>query len=268
MCYGSRMFAHDAEAPGPLAGLTIAVTRAASQAGPLATALAERGAIAVVCPAVEFAAPADTAPIDAAIARLGEFAWIVFTSANGVERLFARADELGADVRTLARARIAAVGPATARAVAARGLGVDVVPDEHVAEGLVAALAASGPLEGARVLLARAAVGRDVLPRALAEAGALVDVVEAYRTVRCEASRDIVAALVDGGRLDLVTFTSSSTVTHFVALAGLERARAVPAACLGPVTAATAREAGLDVVAEADPYTVDGLVAAIERWHA
>lgn len=251
----------------PLAGLTIAVTRAASQAEPLASALARRGARAVVCPVIELVAPDDPAPLDAAIGRLGEYSWMIFTSANGVERFVARIAGAKGDVRRLGRARIAAVGPATARAVAERGLAVDLVPDEYVAEGLFEALAAAGPLEGARVLLARAAVGRDVLPDALRRAGAIVDVVEAYRTVRCDASRALVAALVDGG-LDLVTFTSSSTVTSFVALAGPEHARATRAACLGPVTASTARAAGLDVVVEADPYTVEGLVAAIERWSA
>jgi uroporphyrinogen III methyltransferase/synthase len=117
------------------------------------------------------------------------------------------------------------------------------------------------------VLVARAAVGRDVLPDALRAAGAAVDVVPVYRTVRAEASRALLGALLAGRRLDLVTFTSSSTVEHYAGLAGALLARAVPCACLGPVTAATARGAGLDVAVEADPYTVAGLVAAIERWN-
>jgi uroporphyrinogen III methyltransferase/synthase len=277
------MSEHDADAPSslaglsltavagaaelPLTGLTVAVTRAASQAAPLATALARLGARAVVCPVIELVPPDDTEALDAAIGRLGDYSWVIFTSANGVERFFARIAAAKGDVRRLARARIAAVGPATARAVGERGLAVDLVPDEFVADGLFAALEAAGPLAGARVLLARAAVGRDVLPDALRRAGAEVDVVEAYRTVRCDANRALVTALVDGG-LDLVTFTSSSTVTGFVDLAGPDRARGARAACLGPVTAATARAAGLDVAVEADPYTVEGLVAAIERWSA
>jgi uroporphyrinogen III methyltransferase/synthase len=252
----------------PLLGVTVAVTRAAAQAAPLVAALSDRGADALACPTIEITGPADPGALDEALGAPGRYAWAVFTSATGVERFFGRMAATGGDLRDLKGVRLAAIGPATAAALVARGLRVDLVPDEYVAEALFAALEREGPLAGARVLVARAAVARDVLPDALRAAGAEVDVVEAYRTVRPDESRDLLATLLDGGRLDLVSFTSSSTVGNFVDLVGAERARRAPAACIGPVTAETARAAGLDVVAVADRYTVDGLVEAVTTWAA
>ena len=250
----------------PLFGLTIVVTRAAHQAEALAGALADRGANAVVAPTIEIVDPESFAPLDAAIERAAEYDWAIFTSATGADRFLARMRETGHDAGELARARIAAVGPATARALERRGLRVDLVPESYVAESLVSALDAIAPVAGKRFLLARAAVARDVVPDALDAAGALVDVVEAYRTVEASSSREMLAALVDRGEVDLVTFTSASTVTNFVQLVGASRATGTRAACIGPITAATARDAGFDVTVEAEEYTVPGLVAAIERW--
>lgn len=252
----------------PLLGVTVAVTRAAAQAGALANALAAEGADAVVAPTIEIADPEDTAPLDRALGDLGRYGWAIFTSANGVERFFARLAATDGDVRDLAGVRIAAIGPATAAAIRECGIRVDLVPEAYVAEELFAALDAAGPVEGESILIPRAAVARDVLPDALREAGAEVDVVETYRTVRPEASRELLAMLVETGRADLVTFTSSSTVTNFVALVGSETARRARAACIGPITAETARRHGIDVAVEAAEFTVDGLVAAIRAWAA
>ncbi len=250
----------------PLLGRTVCVTRAAAQAAPLVAALAERGAEPIACPTIEIAAPADPGPLDAALADPGRYSWAIFTSANGVERFFGRMAATGGDIRDLKGVRLAAIGPATATALDARGVRVELVPDEYVAEALFAALEREGGLAGSRILIARAAVARDVLPDALRAAGADVDVVETYRTVRPDGARDLITALVDNGALDLVTFTSSSTVTNFVALAGSDRARRTRAACIGPITSATARDAGLEVAVEAATYTVEGLVDAIVRW--
>jgi uroporphyrinogen III methyltransferase/synthase len=250
----------------PLLGATIAVTRAPRQAADLVAALSARGADALSCPTIEIADPADFSPLDAALGALGRYQWVIFTSANGVQRFFDRLAAKGGDVRQLAGARLAAIGAATSAALAARGLRADVVPERAVAESLFSALEAAGPLGGSRVLLARAAVGRDVLPDALRRAGAEVDVVEVYRTVPDAASRDALVALVDAGRLDLVTFTSPSTVANFVGLVGGERATRPAAAVSGPITSEAAREAGLRVAFELPEYDVDALVAAAERW--
>jgi uroporphyrinogen III methyltransferase/synthase len=246
----------------PLLGLTIAVTRAAHQAGPLAGALAERGASVVLAPTIEIVDPEDMAPLDEAVAGLARYDWAIFTSANGVDRFFARLSDAGA----LAGVRVAAIGTATASALARHGARADLVPEEYVAESLLASLEEAAPVAGRRFLIARAAVARDVLPDALRAAGAVVDVVDAYRTVRPARSRELLSILLDRGGLDLTTFTSASTVTNFVDLVGARRAAGARAASIGPITSAAAREAGLDVAVEADEYTVAGLVAAIERW--
>jgi uroporphyrinogen III methyltransferase/synthase len=209
--------------------------------------------------------PEDYGPLDEAVTAAGSFDWIMFTSANAVDSFMGRLLAGPGDVRDLKGVKLAAVGPATAAAIEARGLRVDLVPEAYVAESLVDALGASGRLDGTRVLLARAAVARDVLPDSLRAAGASVDVVEAYRTARPEGSAELLTLLVDSGGLDLATFTSSSTVTNFVALVGAARAHGIRAACIGPVTAATARDAGMTVAVEATEFTVTGLVDAIVR---
>jgi uroporphyrinogen-III synthase len=249
----------------PLLGLTIAVTRATHQARSLTSLLSSRGADAVETPAIEIVEPEDLAPLDGAIARAADYDWIVFTSANGVERFFDRVAALKVDLRELGHARLAAIGPATAAAIATRALRVDLVPEAYVAESLVEALASAGCVAGSRILVARAAVARDLLPAALEARGARVDVVEAYRTVRPESSRRLLSALVARHALDLVTFTSASTVANYVELAGADATR-VAGACIGPITASAAREAGIRVAVEAGEFTVPGLVAAIEQW--
>jgi uroporphyrinogen III methyltransferase / synthase len=193
---------------------------------------------------------------------------VVFTSVNGVERFFARLDQLERDVRDLHRARIAAIGPETARALARRHLRADVVPDEYRAEGLLAALA--DDVRGRRFLLPRAAGARAILPDTLRAAGADVDEVITYRSEVPDESVALLRAALDAGPLDVVTFTSSSTVTSFLALlrraAGDEhRARIAGAkiACIGPITAATAAEHGLRVDVVPEQYTIAALVDAV-----
>jgi len=205
----------------------------------------------------------DSPALDGAIATLDRFDWIVFTSAHGVEVFFARLAANG-DVRRLGRAALAAIGPATADALARRGLRVDVVPHDFRAEDLAAALAPH--VAGKRVLLPRAAGARDVLPKALAAAGAEVADVATYRARRCEALPERVVELFARDEVDAITFTSSSTVRHFDALLGGDgpsRTGRARIACIGPITAATARELGWQVHVEARAYTTDGLAAAL-----
>ena len=239
----------------PLFGRRVVVTRTRSQASQLSRALAELGADPVEVPVIEIVPPSDGgASLAAAVAALATYDWVVFTSPNGVERTFAHIP----DARALGRARVAAIGPGTAAALAQRRVVADLVPERFVAEALLEAFPAP-PEGGGRVLLARAEVARPVLPDGLAARGWVVDVAAAYRTDAPAPTEDALDALAGA---DAVTFTSSSTVTRFVAAFGVE---AVPpvVACIGPITAATAREAGLEVTVEAAEHTIDGLVAAL-----
>jgi uroporphyrinogen III methyltransferase / synthase len=249
----------------PLFGKRIVVTRAAGQADALSARFRDLGACVVELPAIEIRPAADFGPLDRAIAQLASYDWVIFTSVNGVRAFLERLDCSGTDLRSL-RARLCAIGPATRDAVEALHLKVDVMGAEYVAEGLLEALAAHN-LAGARVLLPRAAVARDLVPIELARRGALVDVVEAYRTLAPEGAEErIRKVLAAHPAPDFVTFTSSSTVRNFLAAAGGPEALAgVKAVSIGPVTSRTARDLGIEVAAEASPFTVDGLVEAVVR---
>ena len=245
----------------PLFGRRVVVTRPAHQASALAAPLRAVGAEPVVVPTIEITDPDDGgAALAAATSDLSAYAWVVLTSANGAERFCAALR----DGRDLAGVRLAAIGPGTADALARHHLVADLVPERFVAESLLEAFppptSTSAPGSGAgRVLLARAAVARDVLPEGLRAMGWTVDVVEAYRTVPVVPSPDD-RALVGGA--DAVTFTSSSTVDQWVAAFGAD---AVPplVACIGPVTAATAKGHGIRVDVVAPVHTIDGLVDAL-----
>src|SRR5439155_10317636 len=236
----------------PLLGRRVVVTRARAQASELAARLHELGADTIEVPVIEVRPAGDGgAALRAAAARAGEYDWVVFTSANAVERFV----PLLRDARDLGAARVAAIGPGTAEALRRLALVADLVPEEFVAEALVEAF----PPGPGRVLLPRAAAARGVLPEGLRAKGWEVDVVEAYRTEPVPQSEE---RLVAARRADAITFTSSSTVTNFLAAAGRD---AVPpiVACIGPVTAETARSCGLVVDVVAGVHTIDGLVDAV-----
>lgn len=253
----------------PLFGRRVLVTRPREQAGSLLEWLASQGAEAIALPTIAIAPAPDPAALDAAVGRAADYDWIVFTSVNGVRVFFERFAALGGDIRSLSNARIAAIGPETAAAVRQRLLQPAVVPDDYRAEGLLAAFAAE-ELSGRRVLLPRAAGARAVLPDTLRARGAVVDEVCAYQAVLPPAAAgERLRELLTADALDAVTFTSSSTVRNFATLAGPELlatviARCRPAiACIGPVTAATARELGLPVDVEPERYTVSALADAL-----
>jgi uroporphyrinogen III methyltransferase / synthase len=244
----------------PLFGKRIVVTRARGQAAELAEPLEELGAEAILLPAIEIRPPQDPEPLDQAIARLKTYDWIIFTSVNGVKYFMERLDASQRDLRALS-AKICVIGSATRAAVEALHLKVDLMPEEYVAESLVAAFTEEH-LAGRRFLLPRAAVARDLVPAELARRDAHVDVVEAYRTV---APADLAERAVDvlAKKPDWITFTSSSTVKHLESAVEPGALQGFKLASIGPITSQTIRDCGLDVAAEADPHTVSGLVAAI-----
>jgi uroporphyrinogen III methyltransferase/synthase len=242
----------------PLFGRRVVVTRSREQASGLARRLRELGARPVEVPTIRIAPPSDGgAALDAAVSRLaaGEYEWLVFTSANAVTPVLSRL----ADVRSLAGVRIAAVGPATAAALGQTGIVPDLVPARQMAEGLLEAFPDPPGSRSSGVLFPRSATGRDVLVQGLSAAGWSVDLVTAYETFPVPASEALLEA-VEGA--DAACFTSSSTVTGFVEACGLSRVPAV-VVCIGPVTAATAAEAGIQVDAVAATHTIDGLVDAL-----
>ena len=246
----------------PLFGQRIVVTRSSGQAGALRARLEALGAGVIEMPTIEIQPAADHGPLDQAIAQLASYDWLIFTSANGVRTFVERMDRSAADLRTL-RARICAIGPATRAAIEALHLKVDLMGTEYVAEGLLKAFE-SHQLEGARILLPRAAVARDLVPAELARRGAQVDVVEAYRTALPPDAAARAREIFGGNRKpDWIAFTSSSTVQNFVAAAPPDALLGVRVASIGPVTTRTARDLGIEVAVEARTFTIDGLVEAI-----
>jgi len=247
----------------PLFGSTVAVTRARAQASALSARLRGLGAEVVEAPAIRIVPrPPEDGELEAAVGGIEDYALVCLTSPNGAELLLDALARAGRDARALAGATVAAIGPGTARALAARGIRADVVPERSIAEALVESLAGVA-VEGRRVLVARAAEARDVLPEALRDRGAHVEVVALYDTVPEPLSPQALEGL---GRADYVTFTASSTVDALlVALdaAGVSFPAGARVVSIGPVTSATARERGLDVAVEADRHDIDGLVSAL-----
>jgi uroporphyrinogen III methyltransferase/synthase len=254
----------------PLYGKRVVVTRARAQASGLAKRLRGLGAEVVELPAIRIESRIESDEVKRAVERIGEYSLIVLTSPNGVRLLFEAMREAGLDARALnaptaAEAgpdpgtTVAAIGPGTARALAKVGISADIVPERFVAESLVESLAAVD-VTGKRVLVARAAEARDVIPEHLAERGAEVDVVALYQTVREEPSPEAVEA---AQAADYVTFTSSSTVRNLTEALGDRFPANARIVSIGPVTSESARDAGLEVQVEAERHDVDGLVAAL-----
>jgi uroporphyrinogen III methyltransferase/synthase len=254
----------------PLFGKRVIVTRARHQASELTLVLEAYGAEVIEFPTIRIAPPADEKPLRAAASVAGGYDWIIFTSVNAVDLFFAAVLEETGDIRSLGAAYIAAIGPATREAVERYHLAVTLQPKRFIAEEVVAELKRSGGIAGARVLIPRAEEAREVLPEGLREAGANVDVVPVYRTVaeKPENAKEIVAEL-EKGMIDIVTFTSSSTVTNFVKAVGARRLAKIKEhtvfASIGPITSQTLRENGLEPAIEAKDYTIEGLVNAIVR---
>ena len=263
----------------PLTGLRILVGRARHQASALSAGLRSLGAEVVEIPFIEIRRPSSLKPLDAALKNVRTYEWLILTSVNGVEALGERIKRLQLRKSHLAHLKIAAIGPATAHAVERLGLKVHVIPKEYVAESVVKSL--RDRVKGKRVLLARAKVARDVIPRELRKLGARVDVVEAYETViPLSSTRRLLALLRDPKRRpNVITFTSSSTVRNFVALLSAKSRRqerlghaalldGIKFASIGPVTSSTLREFGMTPHIEAGKYTIPGLLEAIAQAYA
>jgi len=252
---------------GPLSGQRILVTRAREQAAELSRRLVDLGATVIEAPAIRFEDPPDWAPLDRALARLSTYAWIVFTSQNAVPRLLARMQARGVDASALVGSRHAAIGEATEAALRGAGLRCDLVADEYRAEAVAEALERE-PLAGKRVLIPRALVARDVLPERLTARGADVDVAPVYQTVADLEGAEVARRALSEGGVDVVTFTSTSTVrAFFFALRGADLSR-VRLASIGPITSDALRAEGWEPAVEASPYTVPALVEALARHRA
>jgi uroporphyrinogen-III synthase len=256
------------KAEEPLSGWRILTTRASKQSGGLAAPLREMGAEVIEIPTIEIKPPTSYKALDAALKNIAKYDWLILTSVNGVEALFARLKKLRVAPEKLAHLQVAAIGPATQREIENNGLEVAVTPDRYVAEAVVEAL--KGKTQAKRVLLVRAKVARDVLPTELRKSGAKVDVAEAYETHVPKGAKAKLNRLFsnDTSRPDIVTFTSSSTATNFLALLEKDHwhgLREIWLASIGPVTSDTLRQAGFKPNIEALEYTMEGLALAIAK---
>jgi len=250
----------------PLFGKKILVTRARAQASDLSSLLLEQGASVIEFPTIEIQPPESYELLDQAIETIEGYDWIVFTSVNGVDYFTDRLLMKDKDWRDLRGIKICAIGPKTAEKLLDLGLRIDYVPPEYRAEGIIEGLKERG-ITGQKILLARAAVARDILPEQLAALGAQVVVAPTYQTVVPEISQEETKELLQDGNVDLVTFTSSSTVKNFKKLWEKLQDTSIfqgsLTACIGPITAKTAEEEGFSIDIQADEYTIEGLVQAI-----
>ena len=252
----------------PLFGKTFVVTRARAQASALTEKLEKEGAKVIEVPAIKIVDPADFAPLDDAQQNLASYDWVIFTSANGVDLFFDRLLKNGKDARAFANSKIAAIGSATADMLTAYGLTADRIPASYKAEDLVDTLLPQLH-KGSRVLLARAKEARNVLPDALKEVGADVNVVAVYETVAdCENKDELIASL-QNKEVDCITFTSSSTVTNLLKSLDEDKKllEGVTLAAIGPITAKTMEKHGLKPTVCAETYTIDGLVEALNQFY-
>jgi uroporphyrinogen III methyltransferase/synthase len=253
----------------PLIGKRILITRARDQSAEFSKRLRTLGAEVIEFPTIEILPPIRWEKLDQAIDQLKSYDWIIFTSANGVNFFGERLKEKGKDHRLLSSLKVCAIGPATAYQLKEKGILVDYTPKEFIAEAILKGFEMMA-IKGKRILLVRAKVARDILPKGLGKMGAEVDVVEAYRTVKPKgSSKRLKQLLIDGG-IDAITFTSSSTVNHFAQLLKKEDLKkllkGIAIACIGPITARTAKGWGMRVQIQPKQYTIPALTQAIAEY--
>jgi uroporphyrinogen III methyltransferase/synthase len=248
----------------PLFGKRVLVTRTRKQASALSQLLARHGALTVELPTIEIEVIPDNKEFDQAIARLSDYSWLIFTSANGVEIFFGRLRALGRDVRALGKIKLCAIGPATAATLERYGLRADRIPQEYVSEAIADSFK-DEDISGKRILLPRAAGAAPELVNRLGQLGAKIDEIAIYRAVSPKSGIEDGKQMLLAGEIDITTFTSSSTVEHLVSLLGSkwEAVNRTRVACIGPVTAATAARLGVRVDVVAKEHTISGLVQAL-----
>lgn len=253
----------------PLAGKRILITRAREQSGEFVTFLKKLGAEVIEFPTIEIIPPLSWKELDRAIARLRTYNWIIFTSANGVIFFWQRLREKGKSNRFPPSLKVCAIGPATANQLRERGVPVHYIPKEFMAESILEGFQEMA-IKGKRLLLARAKKARDILPKGLRKMGAEVDVVEVYRTVKPKGGSKKLTELLADRKIDVIAFTSSSTVNHFAELLKKEDLKkllkGITIASIGPVTAKTAKEWRLRVQIQPKQYTIPGLTQAIAQY--
>ena len=249
-----------------LSGKRIIVTRARSQATSLVERIEALGGEVVEFPTIEIRPPDSYAPLDQAIQRIGTYDWLIFTSVNGVEQFLKRLEKLGKTLGDLAGIEVVAIGPETANRLVAARIHPSVVPRQYQAEGILEALTPE-TLHGKKVLIPRAAKARDILPETLRQWGAQVDVVEAYQTVLPQVDVSALCKLLREGKIDMITFTSSSTVTNFAAMLRDQDFPRLLAetviACIGPITKKTVEDLGMEPEVVSEEFTIPGLVSAM-----
>ncbi|MEA1971146.1 MAG: uroporphyrinogen-III C-methyltransferase [Thermodesulfobacteriota bacterium] len=248
-----------------LFGKGIVITRPEEQSEEFAALLRDEGARVISFPTIRIVPPEDYSDLDRAIENIEKYHWIVFTSANGVRFFFERFCKLRNDIRDLKGIKICTIGPATRDRVEGYNIRVDMVPEEYISDGVVEAFRGMD-VAGANVLLPRAEIAGNIIPGGLSELGANVDVATAYKTVNSGEAGETIKELMDSGKIDVITFTSPSTVTNFMDIIGNETTipNHIKIACIGPVTENACRKAGLGVDIMQGPYSIPGLVEAIK----
>ena len=256
----------------PLFGKRVLVTRGREQSRKMAEQIIEQGGDPILFPTIQITSPSDLGPLDAVFERVNTYDWILFTSVNGVERFFKRFFELHGDIRKLCGPKIGAIGPITAAALKKYYLNVDLLAKEYLAEGVLELLNQRG-IKGQKFLIPRAEKARELLPEEIVKHGGIVDVITVYKTV-IPSDSDIqkIRELFTRREVDVVTFTSSSTVTHFCEMLDVhdlaDILQNVTVASIGPITSKTLSEKGLKIDIEASEYTIDGLISAIADYFA
>ena len=253
----------------PLSDKKILITRARDQSSEFATRLRNLGAEVIEYPTIEILPPRSWKELDRAIEGLESYDWIIFTSANGVNFFWHRLIDKEANNHPLSSLKICAIGPATAKQLKEKGIGIDYIPKEFVAESILKGFKKMD-LKGRRILLARAKKARDILPKGLRKMGAEVNVVEAYRTVKPRGGTKRLKQILTDGKIDVIAFTSSSTVNHFGELLKKEDfkklLKGIAIACIGPITAQTAKKWGMRVQIQPKQYTIPALTRAISKY--
>ncbi len=252
----------------PLFGKRVLITRSREQSKKMADRIRTQGGAPILFPTIQIKDPTDFSALDSAITRISSYDWVVFTSVNGVEKFFSRLFLTGHDIRELAGPRFGAIGPITAQSIRKHGIKVELLGEQFVAEGVLEALKEKD-VKGKRFLIPRAEKARDILPDGIINMGGSVDIVTVYRTdLPDQADVELIREVLKNGDVDVITFTSSSTVTHFVDLVGkadiTQLTKDVILASIGPVTSGAIREFGLQPTLEAKEYTIEGLLTAIE----